>query len=309
MRPAKAFFLLLMIGYSHQSWAYPIDPRPLRKLIMESEYIIVGHVLDVKQVRQKKNSFGPSAIAVISVREVLKGTIKETTIEVPFNGNFICPAPDRYYKEADVIAFLDKDDGKYSTHALSYGAKTLTLSDIEVYKDRILEMQKILAIADTDQKFLETIEWLVKCAEHPATRWEGTYELTPESDFMSYYAQSELPPFKYLLTTEQKERLKISLLTTSDHEYADMGLVDLVYAGNEIEIFQYLLQGLKNLSENQLWLADEYMQRLLYRTSTPQLKELEKKFSNLQYKRDSEEQLEDIVHEFIARIEEASASN
>lgn len=26
----------------------------------------------------------------------------------------------------------------------------------------------------------QTVEWLVKCVEHPATRWEGTYELSPE---------------------------------------------------------------------------------------------------------------------------------
>lgn len=301
----KPFILILFLitGFGGRLIAYPIDPRPLRKLIMESEYIVIGHVKEVQDRKNKKDSFGFS-VARIEVREVLKGTIKSLIIEVPYESNMVCPAPPRYKAGSEVVVFLDKGEkGMFETHALSYGAREVTLPDIAVYRDRIREMQQILAIADTDKQFLETTEWLVKCAEHEATRWDGVYELSPESDFMSHYARSEQPPFKYMITREQKQRLKNALLATTAVGYSDFGLVDLVYLGNEEAVSRYLLDGLKKLPEEHLWYAGEYMKRLNYALNSQQLDTLISSFEEKQFESDKEGELKTIVQEFIALVD------
>lgn len=294
---------IILVLFCEPASSYPIDPRPLRKLIMESEYIVIGYVLEVEERKEKKDSFGPSSVARIAVREVLQGNIKGQIIEVPFHANFICPAPAVYVPKTDVLAFLDKRKGQYYTHALSYGAKTMSTDQLEIYKNRIVEMQKILTITDVDRKFVETIEWLVKCAEHVATRWEGVYELSPESDFMSYYSRSEHPPFKYLITPEQKQRLKTALLNTTELGYGDFGLVDLVYVGNEDEIYQYLLSGLKKLPDDRMWMAEDYMMRLLYRKNSPELENLLNEYSDKRFDDDKARELKSIVSSFIVEIE------
>lgn len=296
--------LLLTVGFAARSTAYPIDPRPLRKLIIESEYILIGHVQEVYQKKKKKDSFG-YAVARIEVREVLKGTLESVIVEVAFEPNMVCPAPARYIPGTEVVAFLDKKDdkGMFETHALSYGARAVALPDVAVFRDRIREMQQILMITDTDQQFLETTEWLVKCAEHEATRWDGVYELSPESDFMSYYARSERLPFKYMITYEQKQRLKNALLATTVVGYSDFGLVDLVYLGNEEAVSRYLLDGLKKLPEDHLWYAGEYMKRLNYTRNSQQLDTLITSFEKKQYALDKDDELKSIVQEFIALVD------
>jgi hypothetical protein len=302
MKPS-ILILLLIAPFAVRSAAYPTDPRPLRKLIMESEYIVIGHVKEVYDRRGKRNSFG-SAVARIEVHEVLKGSIKSTIIDVPYEPDMICPAPPQYKAGSEVVVFLDKGEkGMFDTHALSYGAREVTIPDIAVYRDRIREMQQILTISDTDQQFLETTEWLVKCAEHEATRWDGVYELSPESDFMSYYAQSEKLPFKYMLAVEQKQRLKNALLATTQVGYSDFGLVDLVYLGNEEAVSRFLLDGLKKLPAQHLWYAGEYMKRLNYTRNSQQLDTLISSFEEKQFEQDKQDELKTIVQEFIALVD------
>lgn len=293
---------LLLILLPKVSFAYPIEPRPLRKLMMESEYIVVGHVLEIRSAKQKDDSWD-RVIAKIKVIEVLQGGISEEIIEVPYPAGLICPAPPHYEKGTTVLAFLTKADGKYRTHALSYGAKTLSLPEIAVYKSRIQEMQQILTITDADTKFMETVEWLVKCTEHAATRWEGTFELSPESDFMSYYSRSEPELFRYLLSEDQRQRLRTALMETGDPHYFDFGLVDLVYPFHEAEVRSFLLKGLKNLSDQQLWFADEFMRRLAYGKQSEEMDRLVKNFSEKQFERNADKELKKLVGDFIVLAE------
>lgn len=293
---------LLLILLPNLSLAYPIEPRPLRKLVMESEYIVVGHVLETRSAKQKDNSWD-RVIAKIKVIEVLQGSITEEIIEVPYPAGLICPAPPHYQKGTSVLAFLTKADGKYRTHALSYGSKTLSLPEIAIYKSRIQEMQQIVKIADPDTKFMETIEWLVKCTEHEATRWEGTFELSPESDFMSYYSRSEHELFRYLLSEDQRQRLRTALLETNDPHYYDFGLVDLVYPFHEAEVRSFLLKGLKDLNDQQLWFADEFMTRLAYGKQSEEMDTLIKRFSKKQFERDADKELKKLVSDFIVLAE------
>lgn len=279
---------------------YPIDPIPLRRLVMESEYIISGHAIEILIEKSAKGEYQTHK-ARVKVSEVLHGSLKETILEIKYRANMICPAPPMFVDNTDVIAFLNKDGNSYRIVGLSYGLKTLDSPGIEVYKTRIKEIQQITTLTDENDRFMQTVEWLVKCAESPATRWEGTYELSPSSDFMSFYSQTPPQPFYQMLTKEHKERLKVALLS-GHREYEDFGLVDLVYADYRIEVRNYLLQGLQQMDDHRLWFADGYMRRLLYDNDSAELKKLADTFQDIQYKRGRESEMKAIIDEFVTLV-------
>lgn len=146
-------FLLTFFGLTSNIFAYPISPRPLRQLVTESQYIIVGYVVKTYDKKKDKDDWG-TKVARIAVLENLQGKINKDTIEIEFNPNMICPAPDRYFDSTFVISFIDKDkkSGKFYTHALNYGSKTLKKEEIEIYKKRISEIQQILKITNAEQQ-------------------------------------------------------------------------------------------------------------------------------------------------------------
>ncbi len=290
--------IIIIIGLTNQLFAYPISPRPLRQLVIESEYIIVGYVASTYKIKAKEEYDYGYTVAKIAILENLQGQIGKDTIEIQFNPNMICPSPARYFDSTFVISFINKGkDGKFYTQALSYGAKTLNKNEIEIYKNRIYEIQEILKICDPEMKLLEIIEWLVKCSEVETTRWEGTYELSPESDFMSYYANEKTPNIKSFLTVSQKNRLLLAL--TLSKELVDFGLVDLVYMGNERIVDSILIKELKSLNKDNYWFANEYMSRLLKSNFKPGMKEILESFENIQFSNSRENEQKELIDKFI----------
>ncbi len=178
MKTLKLLLCIVVFGHNVLAFntnnsIYPIPAKPLRYLVEESQYIVVGHVVEVYDVPRVANSY-KNRIAKIAVLENLQGQVGLDTIEIAFDQYTICPKGDEYFENTHVISFFDqKEDGKFETHALSYGSKTLSLSDIEVYKKRIFEVQRILKIEDKEKQFAEIVEWSVKCAEHKATKVGG----------------------------------------------------------------------------------------------------------------------------------------
>lgn len=300
----KALFTIVLSLIAMQaSAAYPIEPRPLRRLIAESEYIVIGHVIGIEKLMKADNALDANTVASIRIQEVLKGTIPDPVVDVAYNPNYICPAPPHFEANTDVVVFLNRRKGTWYVHALSYGVKMLSASGLAAYRSRIIEMREILAIKDSYTQFFETVEWLVKCVEHPETRWEGTYELSPQSDFMSYYARTEFKPFQSMLSADQRERLKAALLNTAEAGYADLGLIDLVYRGNEKEVHGFLLNFLRRLPDSRVFTASEYMERILQRKSTPGMEALVEEFSAKQFETGNQGRLKTIVREFIALAE------
>ena len=296
------FFLLTFIGLTNNIFAYPISHKTLRKLVSESQYIIVGYVVNTFDKKKDKDDWG-FKIARIAVLENLQGEIKKDTIELEFNPNMICPAPARYFDSTYVIAFLDKDkkSSKFYTHALNYGSKTLKKDEIDIYKLRILEIQQILKISNKENQFSETVEWLVKCTENETTRWEGTFELSPESNFMSYYSQDKKQNFKSVINSNQKGRLKKALLNSN--EMVDFGLVDLVYKDNNTQIEDFLFSKLKNLKEEEYWIADNFFNRLKYKNNSKEMNEVLEDFDKLQFEYDKKDELKKTIEKFIKLIE------
>lgn len=304
--------LLMAMGLAVNSFAhpYPITPRPLRLLVEESQYIIVGYVVKVSDAAAgSKNDHWGGTVAKIAIKERLQGQLQQDTLQIAFEPYMICPSPPVYEDDTYVIAFVDKDkDGRYYTHALSYGAKTLTLPDIAIYKTRILEMQAIIQLKDEKERYTQTVEWLVKCAEQPATRWEGSFELGLRSDFMVYYDKRYPNGFRKGLSEAQRERLKTALLATVDIQDIDFGLVDLVYVGNESLIDVFLLNALKRQQPTG-WLVGSFMRKLRHLNNAPAMDKLMARFDKIQFEPNKEAEIKNCVAEFIQLVEQGVVNN
>jgi hypothetical protein len=301
----KLLFLLFIVGIFQSAFAYPISPRPLRKLISESENIVIAYVLKSETMPAAKNHW-ESTRAVLVVREVLQGKIKEDTIYVYYSPGMICPAPATYMDGTTVIAFLDKQkkgDG-YTTHSLSYGSKTLEEKGLLLYKERIKEMQAIQKIRTEEEKTEKTIEWLITCASYSETRWEGIYELSPESDFMSFYDQDrDTFTRKYALTKNQKERLRKIFFSIDYLDYNDLGLIDLVKKRNDPELVSFLIEKFKELKKEDLWYADMFMERIATYSDREELFEIIENIQQLDYMdSDYNEKKMQLTSEFLKRI-------
>lgn len=71
-----------------------------------------------------------------------------------------------------------RKEDKQEQFALSdepFGMKVMTPDAIAVYEARIKELNGIFA--SKEPTHAQVVAWLVRCAENPSTRWEGTFEL------------------------------------------------------------------------------------------------------------------------------------
>lgn len=269
---------------------------------MESEFIIYADVINIEKIESDDHWNDTKAVLVI--KEIIQGKIENDTINVFFTPGMICPAPARYEEGTTVLAFLDKQKKDYVTHALSYGSKTIGTKAFEAYKSRIIELQNILKIKDEDEKAEQTIDWLVTCAVDSHTRWEGIYELSPKSDFMSYYDQ-DIGTYmrEYDLTEIQKSKLREAFFKIDDLTYTDIGLVDLVVQKNDTELINFLIKELKEADIEDMWYLDYLMERIAKFTDRDDLRRIVKKLRNIDYmdkKRD--EKTNQLAIEFIEKL-------
>jgi len=309
----KTFYLFITLFISNFVHAYPISPNALKKLAADSQVIVVAQVESIDVGRSEIIQDGDSIETVnelsqanLVVLDVLKGN-PESIITVEFNKRISCPAPASYQEGTKVLAFLDKKPlvNKYSTHARSYGAKTLNDVDLEIYVQRIEEIQQILQLKDKDEQRNETIEWLVKCAENKATRFEGLYDLYPQSELMSYYDRNEDTfTHKYKLTNNQKQRLRTVLLSIDKLDYGDFGLIDVVKESNDDELIQFLISqfgkyNVGQLTREKTYIIQYFMRYLSELTSNSDLADISQKYNRLYifYEKEKEQVL-DLVDEF-----------
>src|SRR5215510_1762705 len=179
MRAARWSFVLavLMTLCVTKIGAFPIPPQTLRMLTGRSELIVSAKVERITFVKGE-DGFN-TGIARLNILSVVKGPEENRSVDVYYEPDMVCPAPPHYEEGATVLAFLtrSKDSPGYFTVGLSYGAKSLNNRGIEVYSARIRELIEIEEQTDPNARRERLVEWLVRCAEEPATRWEGAYDL------------------------------------------------------------------------------------------------------------------------------------
>lgn len=159
--------------------ACPVElPSPLRVLYLSSERVVVARAGEPVPVEGAEVQVARKT--PFEVTESLKGDGGEKQLYVyHYNWNDSADGPTNFRRGDTRLLFLrrgedEKQDGYYVTDA-RYGAKKLSEADLKVYLKRIEELQWVMRTGKPDPD--ELLEWLVRCAEEPATRWEGAYEL------------------------------------------------------------------------------------------------------------------------------------
>jgi len=307
----KLLLFMFCIIICHHLQAYPITPRPLRKLVLESNCIIQAYVIELGTEKVKKGKkkrqfdyVDVRSYALLLVREVWQGKVATDTLKLYYPAGLICPAPPRFEEHSEIVAFLDYGDNDFSVHALSYGVKTFSQKEgITAYKDRIVEIQKILQQKDSQEKYHTTIEWLVTCAENPHTRWEGVYELSPTSNFISYYDQDNDSPKGIYISNEQRQRLFTALLNTAAPGYDELGLADLCKGIDDTRLLNFLKTSLIKTDEEDLWLAGYFMQRIAQLYNNDEITKLYTEFDNYAgFDKDEKEKKILLLKKFIEKI-------
>jgi len=290
--------------------AYPITPRPLRKMVMESDYILHGKVLKLgTRVVKKGNDMWDRNYALIVVKEWLQGKPGYDTIEVAYAAGLICPAPAHFIEGEEEIIFLDgdkKNKKQFGVHALSYGVKNfLTDTGIAVYKKRIREMQHILQLDDEDQRQEATLAWLVACACNKYTAWEGIYELSPKSDFMSFYDDDPAMPKELALKQQQRQQLMDALLENDTLTYHQTGLIDMVVGLNDTKLLPFLKKQLLMIPQEDMWYATGIMQHIVKLTRNDELESLLSSINDTMFDEKKQAEQKEKYNLFIQKMKEA----
>ena len=161
-----------------------VPPTPLRMLYKKSALVVVAEAGETARELSAEPLYegGPRMVTLkttFHVSESLKGDPSETRPVVNFWGGYAGMRVEGDYQKGDrALLFLEADEGRdgYTLADYRYGAKRLPEDDLKVYVQRIRELSAILGTEKPDEAAL--LEWLVRCAEEKATRWEGAYELS-----------------------------------------------------------------------------------------------------------------------------------
>ncbi|HET8670554.1 MAG TPA: hypothetical protein VFM05_08005 [Candidatus Saccharimonadales bacterium] len=282
--------------FSSITQACPLPPpQPLRTLYKQSDLIVVASV--GRSVVAQRDNWHALLRTDLAVSSFHKGQATDPIIYLYHRSYDESHDIAGRYKEGDALLFFLRDrkegDG-YEVDDYNYGAKQLSDADLRIYLDRINELASILGEGKPNHE--QVVEWLVRCAEEPATRWEGAWELA-----MSTYAlqagidaspadgdeeaveeegtdggqvaeassgvaqepDQELDPiFALLLTEEQKQRLAKALYNIPVAIERDTYLVDVVEAWNDPDLAKFLVGQLSQMTDNPPLLAGDFMRTL-----------------------------------------------
>lgn len=187
--------LLALSWAAETAQAYPIPPKPLWPLTADANLVVVAKVMGVQDYEGDEDSWY-SAIATLNVLETWKGE-SQGFVDVVYEANLTCPAPAQYSVGETVVAFLawNNDESAWTTVSLSYGTlypKGKKRDDMAAMVKAAVEIQS----ADLTSEELKRakLDWLVRAAALPGTRWHGLFELQPEGDpVRSFYARGHQP--------------------------------------------------------------------------------------------------------------------
>ncbi|HZH90704.1 MAG TPA: hypothetical protein VEX70_08835 [Pyrinomonadaceae bacterium] len=173
----SAFAAALVCVELPASSACPVSmPSPLRVRYADSVIVAVARVGDTVPV--ERQGVTTTMNTAFHITSLLKGESEEKVVNFQYPVLSLAgmnAAPE--YEKGDVIlVFLRRGEkGGYVPVDDERGIQKLAADDLKVYVRRIEELAAIMRSEKPDEAALT--EWLVRCAEETATRWEGAYEL------------------------------------------------------------------------------------------------------------------------------------
>lgn len=212
-------------------------PQPLRQLYMQSERVVIARVGKSEIVKVENNGDdrevetddedggnGPTQLrTALHVSSTLKG---EHQPVVYVNHYMYVDYKDPLSSaptDEDLLVFLEKveDIDDFSVD-MNYGIKKLSKADLNVYVSRIEELASMMKSGYPGDAAI--VEWLVRCAEEPATQWEGTYELAVSQQLLEESAREN--------STSDTAEVEISEGQSDEMDVESVSVKDI----NEVQI-------------------------------------------------------------------------
>ncbi|MBI3271507.1 MAG: hypothetical protein HYZ53_21130 [Planctomycetes bacterium] len=268
-----ALALSLQLASARAGRAEEAPPIPLRQLVAASDLIVVAEVRAVERLKSDEPSadwFSHAALLV--VRGCLKGSAAEgSELRIPFERTSVCPPPPDFNKGTRGIAFLFREPGgAWYWAGGRFAWKTMDNERrLQVYSKRIREACDIAGISDPVERRKKTVDWLIDCAEEPATRWEGAYELARGEDLNPRYEGGSAERFGEALQTSHLRRLA-EVVLGSPKILGDPWmrcLAALALGSNDRRVLERLRRELDGVASDPPWDAGKLMRILASGTS------------------------------------------
>ncbi len=286
----KQFFiacLFILLNNAHAT--------PLRKLISESENIIVGLVIKTETIKGHYHN----SKATIKIDTIVKGEIKKSTIEVYFCSKGLYSPPCEYLTlSQNVLLFLNKSDSIYSLKS-HFGVISLDNKTKVLYLEQV---GRYLKIEKQKKNKLQIIEWLI-----------SGISLSTEFSYLC----NDLFEYKNDLTPEQKQVL-LRIFYNSDTIFRSsffqnnnpylvldyFQIASIIGRTYSIEITAFLLQKLNESTSS--YLTRNIMKEIYFINKSKKLKELLTQYDKIQFYNNSdsiEEESKLIVKKFSSLID------
>ncbi len=313
-KPLLTFFF---VALAQLALCWPISPQSLRKLILNSDLIVIAKVHDkMPEPKQPTASFDSvsktqtstysfnwgDGIADLNIIEILNGKIDNNeSIKVIYEPNMVCPAPARYDDESTVIAFLSKTSNSniYETTGLSYGSKIMANDDeIKAYKTAISEFLILNKIRDKNQRNIAIANWLLQCSLNTYTQHEGIMDL--DADVFETYRFNNQQPFSSFLNSGQLRQLDSLFFATDTLNYYSLDLVPYISTSNHSRLKAHLV---KNLAYSDQFQSINIMQLISKKWPNKNLEPILKSVANLDsFDDDAIAKMKPLIKKFIGIV-------
>jgi len=242
-----------------------LPPSTLLRLHRESDLIAIVTVGKSRVVGTDEHE-SKQFLTSLKVSTLLKGNNTQSVI--PFyhwvSRNALDEDEDQIKTGDTMLVFLDRrksDDDKlmdgFELSSWSRAIRKLDNAALGVYRQRIEELTPILQRSPADNA--ELIEWLVRCIEEPATRWDGAQELSRLTPFplpSDQTTQKEPPDEKFtaaIVAQSAQKPLELEEETDAEEkeEKSDSPLLSLLNDGQKTRVLNVLFS-IQELQEDDL---------------------------------------------------------
>ncbi len=168
-------------------------PQPLRVLYLQSPQIVIARLGKTEAIKpadaeaaENQDSEATQLRTALLVSSTLKGETKPVVYVNHYTyGDYKDGLSSEEEGQTLLVFLRPQDEGEdFYVDDMSFGVKKLSDADLKVYVQRIEELASIMKAEKPGET--EIVEWLVRCAEEPATQWEGAYELMSSSYMVDY---------------------------------------------------------------------------------------------------------------------------
>ncbi|HZS05050.1 MAG TPA: carboxypeptidase-like regulatory domain-containing protein [Blastocatellia bacterium] len=295
-----------------------IPQIPLRALYRDSDLIVTARVGEVTEVEKKE--FDRLLKINLLITSVLKGEVTDQVVDV--YDHVYSRETGRFTPGDHLLLFLEecqpregeKSRGGYEVSGWQSGFKRIPEEATAPWRDRIQELGAMM-LADKPSA-AEITEWLVRCIEDPATRWEGAADLLRSFETLRWDQEQQqriekecasgkcdqnddpgslslrlLPGrrlgvkkgadrsrFAIALTAGQKERIAAALFRPDQISDADLPLAELVSHWDDPRFVPYFAKQLRAHEANPDGLAERLVEMIAARLGDRELSGLLEKY-------------------------------